>query len=117
MPVAALIFRTILEPCHEARQLFNDFVVNFAPLFRAGQFCIAKYAGLAIAASPRHNRGWPLREKINPVEWIFFRVEADYVALDLVLADVVTIQVKIKRCLQLASMCTASRESTLPPAR
>src|SRR6266487_2626893 len=56
MAVAAPVFRAVLEPVDETRELFDGFFVGSFALFAAGQFRVAQNAGLTVAAGPGNQR-------------------------------------------------------------
>src|SRR5438552_598650 len=117
MAVAALVFWAILEPGDKTRELFDRLLVGLAPFFSRGQLGLAQHARLRVAAGPGNDRRRPRREQVAPIEGAVFRVEADVAVFDLVLADVVAVEVQIKRGLELAGMGAAAGELALPPAR
>src|SRR5258706_11532132 len=106
-----------MEPRHKASELLDGFFVSFAPFFRAGELRITEHAGFGIAAGPRNERCGTGRKQIDPIERAVLFVEADGAALDLVFADVVTIEVEVERSFEFAGVRAAAGKFTLTPAR
>src|SRR5438105_9419778 len=117
MMIAARIHRPLPEPLHEAHQLTNCLLVGFATFLRISELGFANYAALGVAAGPRHERGWPCAEQIDPVERASLLIEARRLAADLVLPDVFPIQVQVERSFELASVRATAGEPAFPPAR
>src|SRR5687768_8105053 len=68
MAFAAYVFRTVLEPRDESRQLLDRLFVGPPTLLGRCQFRFAEHAHFAVAAGPRdHGRGAGA-EEIDPVE-------------------------------------------------
>src|SRR5262245_29889789 len=108
MSIAPRIQRAVAEPAHKPGELFDGFLVGYAPLLGAGQFGGAQHTGLGVAAGPRDERGRTSGEQIDPVERAVLFVEADDAALDLILPHAVAIKIEVKRRLQLAGVGAAA---------
>src|SRR5262249_32376152 len=82
-----------------------------------GELGVAQNPGSGIAAGPRDQCRRPCAEEIDPVERTVLFIEADRAAPDLVLADVVSVKVKVERRFELAGMRAAAWELALSPTR
>src|SRR5436189_488991 len=116
MAVVATVFRPALEPVDETHELFDSFFVGLFAFLGTGQFRVAQYAGLAVAARPGDQRRGARGKKVNPIKRALLFVKADHAALDLIFAHVLAIQVKVKRGLQFTSVRAATGKLALPPA-
>src|SRR5690606_33577183 len=72
---------------------------------------------LRVTARPRNDGRRTGGEQVDPTERAVLFVEADRAVLDLVLANVLFVQVKIKRGFQLAGVGAAAWKFALTPAR
>src|SRR3954469_281668 len=114
--VAPGVFGAVFEPAYQANELLDGLFIGLAALFGRGQLGIAQNAGFGIAAGPGDERRGSRSKEINPVEGAVLFVEADGTASDLIFADVVAIQVQVKRRLELAGVGAAAGKLALPPA-
>src|SRR5438093_8246175 len=117
MALLAPVFRPILEPFNETNELSDGFFVGPFALFGAGQFRVAQYAGLAVAAGPGDQRRRTRGKKVDPIKRALLFVEADHAALYQVFAHVPAIQVKIQRGLQFTGVRASTGKLALTPAR
>src|SRR5207237_3282836 len=97
MALPASVFRPILEPLNQTRELSDGFFVGPFALFGTRQFRGAQDAGLAVAAGPGEQRRRTRGKQVDPIKRAMLFVEADHTALDPVLAPAPAIQVQIAR--------------------
>src|SRR5262249_7137894 len=94
--IAPLVLGTIFEPGDQPSELLDSLLIRLPAFFGGSQLGVAEHAGSCVAAGPRDMGCWGGSEQGDPVEWAVLLVETDHAALDLVLADVVAVQVKVE---------------------
>ena len=117
MMIAARVHRALAEPRDESDQLFDGFLVRFATLLGTGEFGIPEHPGFGITAGPGDDCGGTSGKKIDPIERTLLLVKADGPTLNLVLPNIVTIQVKVKRGFEFAGVGATAGKFALTPAR
>src|SRR3954464_875215 len=94
--VAPGVFGAVFEPAYQANELLDGLFIGLSALFGRGQLGIAQNASFGVAAGPGDERSGSGAEEVDPVEGAVLFVEADGARSDLVFADVVAIEVKVK---------------------
>src|SRR5437762_2632458 len=117
MALPASVFRPILEPLNQTREVSDGFFVGPFALFGTRQFRVAQNAGLTVAAGPGDQRRGTRGKQIDPIKRTILFVEADHAALYPVFAHVPAIQIKVERGLQFTGVRASAGKLALAPAR